>query len=399
MPAEPATQATDKFDGVMSPVVAHTSWTGRDGAPQNVSALAQTTDGYLWMGTPFGLFRFDGIDFASYPTTSLSAPLPSTDIEALSSDAAGGLWIGFRSGGISHLRANGAVENYNPHNHLGPNSAQNFIVCNDGAVWAVADYRLYRLAGNHWENFGVQHGLSGNPLFSIFLDKAGTLWTSTRSTLFALKKGQSKFEVFPTKSFMIVGMILLIYWNAIAFYSTQDAEIDHMSKYVLTAVLACNFSNNGYVTCMSFCCPLDEPLRLPPPTAAMAYRIMRMAEQNEMYLYKTCRVFAESGILYSVTSLALFLSMASWKGQGCAVLMCDSVVCSLIISLALCISNVIVFQNFSTAGIAFNLVLIRAARYRANRIGERVMTEDIGNHPQTRTAEEGNLHRNATTKN
>lgn len=207
MPAEPATQATDKFDGVMSPVVAHTSWTGRDGAPQNVSALAQTTDGYLWMGTPFGLFRFDGIDFASYPTTSLSAPLPSTDIEALSSDAAGGLWIGFRSGGISHLRANGAVENYNPHNHLGPNSAQNFIVCNDGAVWAVADYRLYRLAGNHWENFGVQHGLSGNPLFSIFLDKAGTLWTSTRSTLFALKKGQSKFEVFPTKSFMIVGMV------------------------------------------------------------------------------------------------------------------------------------------------------------------------------------------------
>jgi len=55
-------------------------------------------------------------------------------------------------------------------------------------------------------------------------------------------------------SFMITGMILLIYWNAVTFYTIKDAEIDNMSKCVLTAVLACNFSNNGYVTCTSpFC--------------------------------------------------------------------------------------------------------------------------------------------------
>jgi ligand-binding sensor domain-containing protein len=33
----------------------HTSWIGKDGAPDNINALAQTTDGYLWLGTSRGL--------------------------------------------------------------------------------------------------------------------------------------------------------------------------------------------------------------------------------------------------------------------------------------------------------------------------------------------------------
>src|SRR5919205_3465803 len=41
---------------------AHTSWNMRDGFPKGmISAIAQTPDGYLWLGTESGLFRFDGI--------------------------------------------------------------------------------------------------------------------------------------------------------------------------------------------------------------------------------------------------------------------------------------------------------------------------------------------------
>src|SRR5262249_29615865 len=37
-------------------------WTTEDGLPQSrVSAVAQTPDGYLWLGTWFGLARFDGV--------------------------------------------------------------------------------------------------------------------------------------------------------------------------------------------------------------------------------------------------------------------------------------------------------------------------------------------------
>ena len=190
----------------MTPVVAHTSWTGKDGAPQDVSALAQTTDGFLWLGTPFGLFRFDGIEFVRYPTTPLTSPLPSTDIEALSSDDKGGLWIGYRSGGISHLFADGTLKNYNPQNHLGPTSAQKFVVRPDGYVWALADYRLYRLENDHWENVGPKLGLPSEPLFCLFFDKAGTIWMSTRKALFDLRRGRPTFETFPTQTFMVADM-------------------------------------------------------------------------------------------------------------------------------------------------------------------------------------------------
>src|SRR5215470_13255954 len=41
---------------------AHTAWKTRDGFTRGViGAIAQTPDGYLWLGTDSGLFRFDGI--------------------------------------------------------------------------------------------------------------------------------------------------------------------------------------------------------------------------------------------------------------------------------------------------------------------------------------------------
>jgi hypothetical protein len=46
--------------------VGHDLWTFKEGAPENVNALAQTVDGFLWLGTTTGLFRFDGIRFEAF---------------------------------------------------------------------------------------------------------------------------------------------------------------------------------------------------------------------------------------------------------------------------------------------------------------------------------------------
>jgi SnoaL-like polyketide cyclase/Two component regulator propeller len=41
---------------------AHTAWTVREGFSKGVIfSIAQTPDGYLWLGTEFGLLRFDGV--------------------------------------------------------------------------------------------------------------------------------------------------------------------------------------------------------------------------------------------------------------------------------------------------------------------------------------------------
>jgi len=70
-------------------------WSSEDGLPAGqVAALAQTPDGYLWVGTWFGLARFDGTRFVVFNPAS-TPDLPADAISALSVDrATGALWIG-----------------------------------------------------------------------------------------------------------------------------------------------------------------------------------------------------------------------------------------------------------------------------------------------------------------
>jgi ligand-binding sensor domain-containing protein len=44
----------------------HTSWSAKDGIPRPVRAIAQTRNGYLWLGTEAGLYRFDGLRFVPW---------------------------------------------------------------------------------------------------------------------------------------------------------------------------------------------------------------------------------------------------------------------------------------------------------------------------------------------
>src|SRR5258706_14605784 len=77
---------------------AHTAWKVRDGhLPGEILAIAQTSDGYLWLGTELGLLRFDGIRFTPWQPPNDQA-LPSKYILALLSARDGTLWIGTLKG-------------------------------------------------------------------------------------------------------------------------------------------------------------------------------------------------------------------------------------------------------------------------------------------------------------
>jgi len=197
-------QRNPKFDPRLRPATAHMSWTQRDGAPVHIAALAQTADGYLWIGSPLGLYRFDGIQFASYPLTSLDTPLPFSDVESLAADRQGGLWIGFRLGGISHLGPDGSVTNYNRRNGRGPGEVQKLMCRDDGSVWALGDGKLIVFEGGRWANFGIDHGLPNDELYTFYFDRNGTIWTAARQRVFFLKESENRFAQLPMKSFAVV---------------------------------------------------------------------------------------------------------------------------------------------------------------------------------------------------
>ncbi len=76
----------------------HTAWRVREGAlPGPPNAIAQTKDGYLWIGTPSGLIRFDGVRFVPLAPPP-GVTLPSTEILSLLGASDGSLWIGTASG-------------------------------------------------------------------------------------------------------------------------------------------------------------------------------------------------------------------------------------------------------------------------------------------------------------
>jgi hypothetical protein len=90
--------------------IIYESSTFKQGAPENARSVAQTIDGYLWLGTASGLFRFDGVRFELL-RSQLGDRLLSTDVTAVFAQARGGLWIGYLFGGFGFVK-NGHVSNF-----------------------------------------------------------------------------------------------------------------------------------------------------------------------------------------------------------------------------------------------------------------------------------------------
>jgi signal transduction histidine kinase/ligand-binding sensor domain-containing protein len=86
----------------------HVAWRSSEGyfttAP---TAIAQTSDGYLWLGSASGLIRFDGVRFEAQNATP-GRPVPMTQISSLAATRDGSLWVG-GYGAVTRIRADGVV--------------------------------------------------------------------------------------------------------------------------------------------------------------------------------------------------------------------------------------------------------------------------------------------------
>lgn len=169
----------------------HTAWTQRNGAPEEVSALAQTVDGWFWIGTKQGLYRFDGKRFERVQPAA-SQRFPDNDVYALQADPGGGLWIGWRTGGISHLR-DGALRNWGADQGLPRGSIWGFAL--DGAgVWAAGLDGLAHFDGRHWRRVGPEQGFAARKASSVFVSADGTVAVLSELGLFLRPPGARRFE-------------------------------------------------------------------------------------------------------------------------------------------------------------------------------------------------------------
>jgi signal transduction histidine kinase/ligand-binding sensor domain-containing protein len=180
--------------------VGHDTWTSKEGAPEFVQALAQTTDGFLWLGTPAGLFRFDGSRFEPF-RSPFGDQLLSANVYSLFAPASGGLWIGYTFGGFGFVN-HGRVTNYGGEIASSTGSTKNFAQDRDGILWAATGSGLWRFDHASWKPVETEWNELQGGLAEVRFDRDGTLWvltgnanTATPKQLFYLFPGTSKFQV------------------------------------------------------------------------------------------------------------------------------------------------------------------------------------------------------------
>jgi signal transduction histidine kinase/ligand-binding sensor domain-containing protein len=128
------------------------SWVMENGLPQNtVQALAQTSDGFLWLGTEVGLVRFDGAGFTVIDEHSKPA-LPSSDVQCLLAASDGSLWIG-TSDGVARMKS-GAITVFTASGGLPGNDIQSLSQDTSGAIVARTSSGVAEIRGD--KAFAIQ---------------------------------------------------------------------------------------------------------------------------------------------------------------------------------------------------------------------------------------------------
>jgi signal transduction histidine kinase/ligand-binding sensor domain-containing protein len=173
---------------------AHTTWKIRDGFPKDlVGSIAQTPDGYIWLGTLFGLFRFDGVAHSAW-TPPRDQRLPDDILRSLLAARDGTLWIGtFR--GLASWK-DGKLTQYA---ELAGLDVYALLEDRNGTVWAGSLLPTEKLCSIH--NGSIQcsaiNGRPGGGIQSLYETPTGVLWVHTRDGLWQWKPGPPKFFPVP----------------------------------------------------------------------------------------------------------------------------------------------------------------------------------------------------------
>jgi signal transduction histidine kinase/streptogramin lyase len=173
------------------------NWHIEDGLPdEEITAVAQTPDGYLWVGTFKGLARFDGGKFKVFNTES-NPELPDARICNLLTDRDGTLWMGTLDGNLVRKRG----DRFEPVQPALPWSIDrdkkrppgswlwgfhtDLVADGEGSIWwQVTRKGIARLKAGHWTVFTPATGLPAGVIRQTVCDHEGRVWIETGGKLY-----------------------------------------------------------------------------------------------------------------------------------------------------------------------------------------------------------------------
>ena len=174
---------------------AHTSWKVRDGVFRGgITAVTQTPDGYLWLGTEFGLIRFDGVAAVPWQPPS-HASLAGRPVLKLLTTRDGTLWVG-TDPGLTSQKA-GKLTQYP---ELANQRVSVLVEDREGTVWAgsagIQSGRLCAIQNGTARCDGAD-GTLADAIAGMYEDRRGNLWVGVPNGLWRWKPGRPHFYPVP----------------------------------------------------------------------------------------------------------------------------------------------------------------------------------------------------------
>jgi signal transduction histidine kinase/ligand-binding sensor domain-containing protein len=166
-------------------------WQAEEGLPEStVSAICQTRDGYIWLGTYGGVVRFDGVQFTLF-NHDTAPELHDDNISCLYETEDGTLWIGHGTGELTRL-VRGRLEPVRIPNRQDSARLMAFATDESGDLWVfVESGMLLRIR----DGLKVEATLGGATGIALLAGTSqGRIWVSRNGQLSLLEHGRLNLE-------------------------------------------------------------------------------------------------------------------------------------------------------------------------------------------------------------
>jgi ligand-binding sensor domain-containing protein/serine phosphatase RsbU (regulator of sigma subunit) len=224
-----------------------------------VNTIFQDDKGFIWLGTNYGLVKYDGVDFQLFTTKD---SLSDNTVSTINEDGKGNLWIGHKSGKISIYKAK-TITKFNPEEGLSKQEVSSFFIDKNNILWfSTYGEGVYYYSGKNRKrlyNISTDNGLIDNYVYDIAQDNDSILYFATDKGISVYNSKKKEFIENITSSDGLPDNIVkhLIINNNDLWISMEDGGI---CKYSLSDKTFSLINNWEFGSVNSFICITDKEL-------------------------------------------------------------------------------------------------------------------------------------------
>ena len=164
-------------------------WNTDDGLLNDqVGAIVQTRDNYLWVIPPAGLMRFDGVRFTRFPLEDFTSP-NDIRISAALSSRTGVLWIATYGGNVLGLKPDFSTIKI-PRTDLPKSRLFALAEDKDGVLWIGFANAICRVNDGHIIRFGAKEGIPSGQFHTLICDGEDNIWLAKGNSICVFRDGQ-----------------------------------------------------------------------------------------------------------------------------------------------------------------------------------------------------------------